>query len=885
MKSIKRQQGMATILLVLLIGLTTMIITATVAKTLLSHKEANVAAHAQTNAQVMGWAGVSAFRAYIFKTGSNGIQNLQKLQNSSVPLRNDVNQKVVMAKNIQVIGCVNSGPCTITADISSNNISSQAATTIHAVYNLEIKEGQISVPGEMPVINYAGDTFMSGTTLAAEVPNTKAIINIDGGHASIQAGFKTQNISKLTINVKKDSNGKGGDVIIDCSYTACGNIEIDINAEGYVHIINPGNFGNIRALEWVKLQTGVTAKNIEALGTVHLGLKSSAQNIRTLGKVELSEGSSANNISTNGDVQLLTNVKVNSIQTIGAVSVSVFSRVADYIYSGKEVNISNSTVGGDVKAYEYVDIDTSAKIYGSVYARNLSKKGIGTYKAAVRISTSWIGGNVYADGHLRLLDSLLGEDVKGNVYLTGEIKSVSITNRTIKGNIQEKKQLADIPGLSFTVPPAMNEVQFRQDLKSYIKSQMEFQTKIDVRAYKQDANYIFTTRNGMARVYLNQLRNEATQITYIYENGKQYAYPNKDIAQKYLVSDSGFYLGKYQSSNQHYVGAICLEVIQEQSMTNSSLIESGHKSGYCKTEIIGYLPRVSMDITALNGENRLIFGWPKDYDFTLPDTFYIRSTGESSINNAAFAPGIMYFEGKLIISGDANINADSMTTTFTNTFLAEGSIDAIAMSPRIYSPYNISREGSASLICSRDLSSVNGKFFNSLPPSTTPATLSNKFLTPINLCKDSNNFSYGMNKKTDPNDPNKTTQIKVKVDEGTANEALVEKLDLGLVALMSNKVVRIGSCARIYGDVLAKSSVEGSASCGITDNTNAIYGSISSEGKSPTSLDIQQNNTFGAGSKIVIPKQEYTNTKATGEVSYGNGLRVEKGTLRWAKYL
>ena len=249
MKSMKHQQGMATILLVLLIGLTIMIITSTVAKTLHSNKEANVAAHAQTNAQVMAWAGVSAFREYIFKTGSNGIQNLEKLQGTSVTLRNDVNDKVMIAKNIQVIGCVNDGSCTITADISSNNVTSQAATTIHAVYNLEIKEGEISVPGEMPVINFSGDTFMSGTTLAAEVPNTKAILNIDGGHASIQAGFKTQNISKLTINVKKDSNGKGGDVIIDCSFTACGNIEIDINAEGYVHIINPGNFGNIRALE------------------------------------------------------------------------------------------------------------------------------------------------------------------------------------------------------------------------------------------------------------------------------------------------------------------------------------------------------------------------------------------------------------------------------------------------------------------------------------------------------------------------------------------------------------------------------------------------------------------------------------------------------------
>ena len=61
MQALKKQQGIATILLVLLIGITVMLITASVARALITKKEAATAAHAQTNAQILNWAGGAAF--------------------------------------------------------------------------------------------------------------------------------------------------------------------------------------------------------------------------------------------------------------------------------------------------------------------------------------------------------------------------------------------------------------------------------------------------------------------------------------------------------------------------------------------------------------------------------------------------------------------------------------------------------------------------------------------------------------------------------------------------------------------------------------------------------------------------------------------------------
>ena len=923
MNSLRKQQGMATILLVLLIGLTVMIITSTVAKSLISNKEANVAAHAQTNVQLMGWSGVSAFREYLLKkykdTDINDFRQ-SLLNTGEIQLLNDdTNQRYVTVEVKDVKGCngLTNNPdgstgtkCIVIANILSKSGSAQSATTIQAIYDLAA-----DLIKYKSVINFTGQTFMSGTTISGEdptKPDEYVELNVDGGSLSLQAGFKIQNIKNLTINVKKDKDGKGGNVYIDCLIDACGTRNgavININAEGYVHIINGGNFGNISSGEWVKLLTNVKAENIKAIGDVTLSLGSKAQNISTDGNISLTEGGYAANLHTNKDVTLRTNVEVSSITTHqGNVNISVSSKVngnvmaggnvtmigtsvvTGDITSGGKVNISSSDVKGSVRAKEFIDLDTFSKIEQSAYAHNQSKQGIGVYKAGVRLSTSWIGGNVYSNGPLRLLDGLIAEDVKGDVYLANFSTSnqngvVEGFKNAISGKIYEK--LTSIPQLStFPDIPKYDVSETIASIQEAIQN-MTFETRVDVRQYRNDANYIFVREYGAARVYLNHLRNESSKITYMYEYDatnnihKQFAVDasgNKTQIMKIDPENSnsgsrGFYLGKYTLNSKDYVGAICETIHEEQVMTNSLGLRTEHKSGYCTSQIIGYLPRVSLDFNGLDGKDRYIFGWPKDYDYTLPDTWYIRSMDTSTFDNASFAPGILYFEGKLIISGKANLAADSTDSVFTNTFLAEGDIDAIAMSPRIYSPRNITRNPNATdaLICSRNLGTTSNTKFSVSPPATTPATLSNKFLTPVNLCQDANTMYKNTNRL-----PNGT------LDTVTIDNKEITKLELGLVALMSNQVVRIGACAQIYGDVLARSNVEGSAACGIGEK-NGIFGNISSQGVPPYT-SVQQHNTMGAGTNIYIPKNEYKNLNKVDNVNANDFIAIKNADLQWAKY-
>ena len=242
MRTFKKQQGMATILLVLLIGITVMLITATVARALTTKKEAATAAHAQTNAQIMGWAGVSAFREYLFERAKINISNIPELRGRSISLQTEENTQQVVVKNIEVLGCLAQGsPCTVSADISANNLSSQAATTIRAIYNIVLTEGTVPTINQESVISFGGNTVFSGSTLIeSESPNAKLTMNVEGS-LTLNLLFETKNISELNINATDD-------VYIDCGYRNCGEALINVTTRGKVTLLTGDNFGNIRAL-------------------------------------------------------------------------------------------------------------------------------------------------------------------------------------------------------------------------------------------------------------------------------------------------------------------------------------------------------------------------------------------------------------------------------------------------------------------------------------------------------------------------------------------------------------------------------------------------------------------------------------------------------------
>lgn len=741
----RRQRGVATVLVVTLVGISVMLATAFVVLSVGDKKEASVTQYAQANVQTLNWAGVSAFNQYLQGLVNNLADEeilADKIRQNSEIILSDSPQKIVatIRNPDDDVNCPDLDECRVAAVITAYSDYSQASSSIQTIFKLSKIETPPCNPDEEPCdeevpeppqINTGSFEASGVTKITAAKPGSTLDLNANG-NVKLLLGFKTENIAVLNVNAK-------GDVRINCANSNCGGAQINVNATGKVTLLTGNNFGDINAHKNVSLQAGAHAGNIRSLQDVTLTGWSSARNIESLGEVSLYQ-----------------------------------SVVSGYVKARQKITLSDSTVNGDVMTDYHVALNTNARIKGSVYAR-----GINNPNYLVSVSTSRIDGDIYANGDIWL--GIVGR--VGNVYITGRVRNSRII---IKG---ENKSNQGTPVVEIDTPGL--------DLNATnIYTEKEKTVYVDVTKYKGDANYIFTMVGKFDRVYLNKLTHPSTGHTYLYRDGKQYERDAQGT--ETLVGHYGFMLGKFAIDKDVYSGAICQEL---------------NSDGHCTGDIIGYLPRIGVGRT---------LGIDDDYGFgNVMQRWRLRSLkNHSSIESAMLAPGIMYFEGDLAFAGAANWSADSLSNAFINSFLAEGEIWAIAFSPRIYSPFNVVRagEGKEYLVCDRPLTNVDG---NLVPDATSliPGTLSNKYLRPSNLCA-ANKEGVQTLKPGMSLGPN-GDKLKVTIDG-----VEVDKLELGMVALMANKRIHIGACAQIYGDVLSRRAVTVSAGCGITKNKNKIAGNI-----------------------------------------------------------
>ncbi|MQW93170.1 hypothetical protein GFH30_02875 [Acinetobacter wanghuae] len=899
MQTFKKQNGMATILLVLLIGITVMLITASVARALMTKKEAATAAHAQTNAQILGWAGVSAFREYLTKKGSENFKNIQQLSGQNITLKYSDNHKV-NATVTKIIGCHTAGgTCTVIADIAANNSSAQAATTITVTYDITIVNGSVNVVDQAIQASLGGNVHFSGNTIKTELPNSKVTINVDG-NVAILADFKLENISELTINSK-------GNIDINCIASECEKFRnVHLNAKGSVTIhegiiTKPAQFGNISAEGDVTLQTHVHAQNVKTLGKVYIATSSSAQNIDAVGQVKLYQSQTSANINSNNDVILILSSSANNINArnvqIGTelgggntVKGNIIAR--GWVEVGNSLLLDgNNTVQGNIYASNYVKvgrgIQLRSKVLGSIQSNQYihldnaeatsessQYLSAGTY---IRLYNAEVKGSVYTKNGK--IDADLSSDVRQSAYINGNIEisitskihgnaiySGSINNITRIGGNRSKKTTAEIltymkDHYVINMEPPVNSI----SIYNSINDLMNFGMLIDVKQYKLDANYIFQRSiGGFTRVYLNHLKNKVTGDIYIYgKNATTGAYEQQ------VIKNGSFSPIQENNGNPFYLADYGIDRVKPWweiiTLNRSGAICAQVNGKKCSSKIVGYLPR--LDIT------RSSEGFTEDYHYDGSYYNLRSSSGISSLDNAAFAPGILYFDGPVTIAGA--LAGGNSKSTYTNTILAEGRISASATSPRIYSPYNILREkNDAAIICNRALKTADGsQDFSSLLPNTNPETISNVYLIPTNLCKNESEFSYSMDR-----DPSTGKILDVNIDDNNNISRLVPKLDLGYVALMSNDYIDIGTCTLIYGDTLARNKMKSHSIDAGCITKGGLVGNMSSQGYD------KETNTFGTGFVYTIPKENHTGIKTETVTSTDTGIKVESTTSGWARY-
>lgn len=872
MNNIKHQRGVATIVLVVLMGITIMLVTASIAKSISSKKEATVAAHAQTNSQMMAWAGLNAFQQYL-QSGIT-IESLKTSINLPVSLKvatsDSPNSVVATIRSITPIApsptCALDGhKCQISVDIEATNTTGKASSIINAIFEVEIVNGVVQII-QNTTLSFGGDTTFSGTTtIGSEIPNATVNLNVNNGTLTLNSGLRLQNISVLNVKAK-------GDVVIECGVASnCGNTIINVTTDGKVNLRGgTNNFGDIKATGTVELYAGAEARNITALGTVTLSA-SSAKNVISNGDVTLNTDGQADNVYANGNVKLWASTVVNNnieskgtilvsggkvggnINSSGDITVNSFALIQGDLTTEGDVDLSASTIKGNIGSRKNVVVSASVigqgaqqvKAYGYVRLRDVST----------------INGTVYAKGNNEYLSNAvyneLWSKITGDVYVTRK----SLTGGTGEYNGSTIPNTSTTTNTNFTVTPSFTSLSTfnATTFRSQLTTDTTLTNRVSVTAYKNEANYIFTLNNQVTRVYLNKLKNKATGITYSYMNGLQSATDANNLAVSLLTDtvSKGFALGKYTLNGNIYYGAVCEKV---------------DANNMCASSIIGYLPRISIERNSaiLLAETA---NSTEDYSYYYLNSgsqyWRIRSLAhQASLNNALLAPGIMYFEGGVELAGGSL----APKSVVLNSILATGDITAIAFSPVVYSPYNAIRDGgTVELVCNRTLKNFNGAVLNI--GSTTPLTQSDKYLVPTNLCRSDTVFAKTMDKKSD----------------GTADTVVIDgvnvpKLDLGNVALMSDASIQLGSCANVFGDVLARGYVDISTtgSCNVTADIydtrpNVVSGNITSQAAIRSGNNV---NDITGGTRFIAPASNSGST-GTGNMPIVGASSVK---LSWSKF-
>lgn len=313
--SLRSQRGIATILIVVLIGVALTATAMSIMHSIRSTQEKHIAVHAATNAQVGAWAGVEAFRLYL---DANGVGGLADNGSYDIEIQGyGAEGDSMVAKDIKIIP--NGTGHRVEATIVNIQEAAQASAAVGVVYEVIPAGGtdyQLSGP-----LNFNDDLKLT-SNLTFDNP--------------------------MTINVK-------GDVTVTNAHIT--NLE-GINSTGSVTVSSNG-----------AIDLGLIHSN----GDVTLsGSDASATEIKSRGKVTLSSTASAPVISANGDISHNASSNTTSMRSRANITVGSNSGNHALIVAGGGVTI-NSGYGGAVTNLHSVNtIENNSSSAGltNIYGEN-----------------------------------------------------------------------------------------------------------------------------------------------------------------------------------------------------------------------------------------------------------------------------------------------------------------------------------------------------------------------------------------------------------------------------------------------------------------------------------------------------------------------------------
>lgn len=291
------QQGFATVLVVLLVGLAVAASALGTAYYINTSQRTLVSSHALTNAQSGAWSGVEIFRKYLLARDEVDLTKLNG-QNLVLSVQGGHELKV---NNISINQkSTNPNIYRVSAKVQNQTDKSAASSTIQVVYEISFTEDTLSNNGESgnvvkfpSAMNFYGDLDANGNITISNAGD-RAVVNVAG---NFKTGSGLTGIKELKV---------------------IGNVNI--------------SGGGITGLE-----------NIYSNGDVTLTASGTAKLVSAKGKVTTGGGVSVDNIYADGDVIYDSSGASNSIDTKGSITVSRNATVTKAT-AGNRITVTNGTI-------------------------------------------------------------------------------------------------------------------------------------------------------------------------------------------------------------------------------------------------------------------------------------------------------------------------------------------------------------------------------------------------------------------------------------------------------------------------------------------------------------------------------------------------------------
>lgn len=331
------QQGFATVLIVLLVGLAVAASALGTAYYINTSQKSLVSSHALTNAQSGAWTGVEIFRKYLEVLDVAGISSL----NGQELMMNVKDGRKLKVNNITSIETgTNPKQYHVTANIQNISDASEASSTIEVVYEILVSSNSSSDSSDTidfpSAMNFYGNLDASGGINFSNVGD-HAVVNVTGDFIT-SSGL--QGIKEL--KVLGDVNIGGGGI----------NGLENVYSNGNVTLMASGRVNLVSAKGEVITTGGVAVEDIYADGNVSIGSSGIFNSIDTKGSINvnanptITKATAGNKITvSNGTIlNSLANSDIkysvwNKLET--AQSGSTFACVSPYWNDYKKISAVN----------------------------------------------------------------------------------------------------------------------------------------------------------------------------------------------------------------------------------------------------------------------------------------------------------------------------------------------------------------------------------------------------------------------------------------------------------------------------------------------------------------------------------------------------------------